>query len=118
MCRDRKGEGFCYLDHVTTDSKQNIITDVYVTPGNVHDSVPYLKRLDYQIEKFNFGVGGVGLDAGYSTTPICKGLADHQIFGVIQYARVRCKGLKYQKRHFKYNSTKDVYICPEGHELC
>ncbi len=27
MCRDRKGEGFYYLDHVTTDSRHNIITD-------------------------------------------------------------------------------------------
>lgn len=118
MCRDRKGEGFYYLNHVTTDNRHNIITDVHVTPGNVHDSVPYLKRLDRQLDKFNFGVEGVGLDAGYNTAPICKGLDDRGITGVIPHVRTRRKGLKYQKRHFKYDSAKDVYICPEGHELC
>jgi transposase len=118
MCRDRKGEGFYYLNHVTTDNRHNIITDVHVTPGNVHDSVPYLKRLDYQIDKFNFGIDGVSLDAGYSTAPICKGLNDRRIFGVIPHVRVRRKGLKYQKRHFEYDPVEDVYICPEGHKLC
>jgi hypothetical protein len=51
MSRENKQEMFCYLDHRTTDMKFNIITDVYVTPGNVHDSVPYLGRLDYTLQK-------------------------------------------------------------------
>ena len=117
MCRDRKGEGFYYLNHVTTDGRFNIITDVHVTPGNVHDSVPYLKRLDYQIEKFGFDVLGVSLDAGYNTAPICKGLDERGIFGVIPHVRCRRKGLKIQKRHFKYNEEDDIYICPEGQKL-
>ena len=117
MCRDRKGEGFYYLNHVTTDGRFNIVTDVYVTPGNVHDSVPYLKRLDHQIETFGFAVEGASLDAGYNTAPICKGLDDRGIFGVIPHVRCRRKGLKIQKRHFKYDDEEDVYICPEGHKL-
>lgn len=117
MYRDRKGEGFYYLNHVTTDGRHNIITDVHVTPGNVHDSVPYLKRLDYQMTKFNLGVEGVGLDAGYNTAPICKGLSDRGIFGVMPHVRTRRKGLRYQKRHFKYDSEADVYICPLGYKL-
>jgi len=36
MSRENKQEMFCYLDHRTPDMKFNIITDVYVTPGNVH----------------------------------------------------------------------------------
>ena len=117
MCRDRKGEGFYYLNHVTTDGRFNIVTDVYVTPGNVHDSVPYLKRLDHQIKTFGFDVLGVSLDAGYNTAPICKGLNDREIFGVIPHVRCRRKGLQYQKRHFNYDHKKDVYLCPQGHEL-
>jgi IS5 family transposase len=117
MCRDRKGEGFYYLNHVTTDGRHNIITDVHVTPGNVHDSVPYLERLDYQMHKFNLGVEGVGLDAGYNTAPICKGLHDREIFGVMPHVRTRRKGLQIQKRHFSYDSQEDVYICPQGQKL-
>ncbi|MBO3287595.1 IS5/IS1182 family transposase, partial [Paenibacillus polymyxa] len=70
MIRDGKPEGFFYLDHRTVDMKYNLITDVYVTPGNVHDSVPYLSRLDRQRERFGFQVEAVALDSGYLTTPI------------------------------------------------
>ena len=45
MMRDNKPEGFFYLDHRTVDSKNNIIMDVHVTPGNVSDSEPILKRI-------------------------------------------------------------------------
>ncbi|MNN52820.1 hypothetical protein D3C81_1675400 [compost metagenome] len=74
MIRVGKPEGFFYLDHRTVDTKYNLITDVHVTPGNVHDSMPYLSRLDRQQERFNFKVESVALDSGYLTTPICRGL--------------------------------------------
>ena len=76
MIRDGKPEGFFYLDHRTVDLKYNLITDVHVTSGNVHDSVPYLSRLDRQRERFGFEVEAVALDSGYLTTPICKGLQE------------------------------------------
>lgn len=117
MCREQKGDGFYYLNHTTVDGKANIITDVYVTPGNVHDSVPYLSRLDAQMEKFGFGVEGVGLDAGYNTAAICRGLNQRGIFGVIPHVRAPGKGLKIQKRHFKYDKGEDVYECPGGQKL-
>jgi len=41
MVRDGKPKGFFYLDHRTVDAKHSLITDVHVTPGNVHDSMPY-----------------------------------------------------------------------------
>ena len=72
MIRDGKPEGFFYLDHRTVDLKYNLITDVHVTSGNVHDSVPYLSRLDRQRERFGFEVEAVALDSGYLTTPSAK----------------------------------------------
>ena len=41
-----------YLDHRTVDGKNNIIMDCHITPGNVHDSGPYIDRLN-QIEKIS-----------------------------------------------------------------
>lgn len=117
MVREGKPEGFYYLDHRTVDGKLNIITDVYVTPGNVHDSVPYLERLDRQIEKFGFKVEAVALDAGYLTAGICHGLREREIFGVIAHRRFRPKKGLYHKWQYKYNKEKDVYICPKGEEL-
>lgn len=117
MSRENKQEMFCYLDHRTTDMKFNIITDAYVTPGNVHDSVPYLSRLDRQIERFGFKVEAVGLDSGYLTNPICKGLHDRTIFGVIAHRRYHpIKGL-FPKWKFRYDKERDLYTCPNGQEL-
>ncbi|CDQ18783.1 hypothetical protein BN982_01064 [Halobacillus karajensis] len=62
-----------------------------MTPGNIHDSKPYLNRLDRQVKRFGFSVEAVGLDAGYLTTPICHGLAQRNIFGVIAH-RLSMKG--------------------------
>ena len=87
MYRTGKPEGFFYLDHRTVDFKFNIVTDVHVTPGNMHDSVPYLDRLEAQTEKFGFNVEAVALDSGYLTTRICKNLKDKNIFAVIGHRR-------------------------------
>jgi hypothetical protein len=51
---------------------------LYVTLGIVHDSVPYLERLDRQITRFGFRVEEVALVAGY----IYQGLKEREIFAV------------------------------------
>lgn len=117
MVRDGKPKGFFYLDHRTVDGKCNIITDVHVTPGNVHDSIPYLDRLDRQKQRFNFSVEAVGLDAGYFTAAICKGLEDRGLFGAISYRRPSHKKGYFYKREYIFDAEKDEYICPAGTRL-
>lgn len=117
MSRENKQEMFCYLDHRTTDMKFNIITDAFVTAGNVHDSVPYLNRLDRQIERFGFKVEAVALDSGYLTNPICKGLTDRKIFGVIAHRRFHPTTGLFPKWKFTYDKEQDIYICPNQQEL-
>lgn len=117
MMREGKPEGFFYLDHRTVDNKLNMITDVYVTPGNVHDSVPYLSRIDRQKERFGFDIEAVGLDAGYMTANICHGLEKRGIFGVIAYRTPNHIPDTFYKREFIYNQNKDCYECPSHQEL-
>ena len=117
MVRDGKPKGFFYLDHRTVDGLHNIITDSYVTPASVHDSIPYLDRLDRQRQRFGFTVQAVGLDAGYDTTAICKGLEDRHIFGVIaRWPMPHRKGF-FTKRDFHYDRLADQYLCPTGQVL-
>jgi transposase len=117
MVREGKPKGFFYLDHRTVDGRHAIITDTHVTPANVHDSVPYLKRLDRQRERFGFKVEAVGLDAGYQTAAIAKGLEERDIYGVIGYRTPnRGEGL-FPKRKFGYDEERDVYVCPNGQLL-
>jgi transposase len=117
MVRDSKPKGFFYLDHRTVDGKHSIITDTHVTAGNVHDSIPYLERLDRQREQFGFRVESVGLDAGYYTASICKGLVERDIYGVIGYSTPpHRKGYLY-KRAYTYEKMNDTYVCPRGQQL-
>lgn len=113
MVRDGKPEGFFYLDHRTTDAKANIITDVYVTPGNVNDVDPYIERLKTQIDKFGFNTWAVGLDAGYNTNIICKELDEMGLMGALGYRRGCQQKGKYGKYKYSYIPQWDVYICPE-----
>jgi transposase len=114
LTREGKPQGFYYLDHRTVDGKHNIITDTYLTPGNVHDSKPYLSRLDRQLTAFNLYPEYVGLDAGYKTAGICKGLEDRGIEGVIGYRRPNKKQGYFAKRQFVFDSDNNQYTCPAG----
>ena len=87
MHRDNKPQGFFYLDHRTVDSKFNIITDVYVTAGNVNDAQPYVERLKAQIDKFGFKTKVASADAGYNTAIICKEIYEMGLMGVFGYRR-------------------------------
>ena len=117
MFREGKPKGFHYLEHRSVDGKFNLITDSYVTSGATHDSIPYLDRLDRQVNRFGFNVETVGLDAGYCTTPICKGLDDRNIFGVISYRRPNKRPGFLAKRLYKYLPDEDAYRCPAGELL-
>lgn len=117
MVRDQKPKGFFYLDHRTVDSRCNIITDVHVTAGNVHDAVPYLSRLDRQTERFGFDLQAVGVDAGYFTAAVCKGLEERKLYAVMGYRRPTHKAGYFYKREYQYNPEQDTYTCPQGETL-
>lgn len=111
--RDNKEKGFMYLDHRTVDSKCNIIVDCHITKGNVHDSKPYIDRMEYIQKKFGFKIKEAGIDSGYDTLEIKKYFEDKNIFGVIAYRRYQQGDTKVRKYEFKYNKEGDYYICPK-----
>lgn len=117
MVRDDKPRGFFYLDHRTVDAKHAIITDTHVTPASVHDSQPYLARLDHQRERFGLQVQAVGLDAGYFTPAICQGLEARGIAGVMGYRTPNHKPGTFYKRQYAYDRYRDEYVCPAGQAL-
>lgn len=111
MVREGKPKGFFYLDHRTVDSRYNIITDTHVT-AVVHDSQPYLDRLDRQRLRFGFDVQWVGLDAGYYTPRVCQGLEDRGILGVMGYRTPNHHAGYFYKRQYAYDAVTDSYRCP------
>ena len=117
MVRDGKPKGFFYLDHRTVDGNCGIITDTFATPANIHDSEPYLSRLDRQRKRFGFETTAVGLDAGYFTPHICKGLTERNIYGVIGYSRPPHRDGYLRKKDFTYDEKTDCYLCPQNQIL-
>ena len=117
MHREGKPKGFFSLDHRSVDHKFAIITDTHVMAGNVHDSRPYLERLDYQIACFGFSPHSVGLDAGYATSAICYGLEQRSIAPVMGYRRPNHKKGYFYKREYVYDAEKDCYQYPQGQPL-
>ena len=118
MVRDGKPKGFFYLDHRTVDGRLGIITDTFATPASINDSIVYLGRLDRQRERFGFEVAAVGLDAGYATAGIAKGLEDRGILGVTGYRNpTPPKPGMMRKRSFLWEPENDRYRCPAGQLL-
>lgn len=115
--RDNKEKGFMYLDHRTVDDKCNIIVDCHVTKGNVHDSGPYISRIEYLKKTFNFKIEKVAIDSGYDTLDIKKYLIGNDIFGVIGYRRYGSSESRKEKKKYYYNFDLDVYIEKETGEV-
>lgn len=118
MMRKNKPEGFFYLDHRTIDHKMNIITDVFVTPGNVNDDQAYVQRLQRQIDTFGFhSLEAVTLDSGYKTPNICKKMIDMNLFAVIADRKSPTVEGMIPKRDFLYDKEQNCYHCPGGEKL-
>jgi hypothetical protein len=115
--REGKPKGFFFLDHRTVDAKYNIITDTFITAGNLSDSEVYWERLKYQKEKFEFPVEAVALDSGYFTGYNCKKLHEENIYMVMGYRRFGNQKLIIPKRKFDYVNELDAFACPMGCKL-
>ncbi len=115
--RPEKPKGFHYLNHMSIDAKHGIITDVYVTPGNVDDCEPYIDRLKSQQERLGLKIRKVGADKAYDYMKVHYGLAELGIEGYIPGFARPSKTDSFTIDRFTYNKEKDVYVCPQGNLL-
>jgi transposase len=74
----------------------------------------YLARLDRIRERFDLAVGAVGLDAGYFTPQVRKGILERELFGVMGYKRPNKREGYFYKRCYRYDPEQDSYRCPAG----
>ena len=118
MNRPGKPNAFCYLDHQTSDAESGIITDVFVTPGNVNDCTPHTSRLETQIDKFGFETEAVCADAGYDNSEVYDAMLKRGIRTYIPKKRKPNNTPSYtegfEPEAFTYDPEADVYLCPQG----
>lgn len=118
--RPGKPRGFYYLNHQTCDGKHGIITDTFVTAGNVKDNVPHSDRIQYQIKKYGFETKEIGADAGYDSSEIYNDMLKMNISTFIPYIKQHngySDGKRFEGDDFKYCIEDDTYLCPNNCKL-
>lgn len=112
MKRPGKPEGPHYLSHQTLDRDYGIITGLTVTPGDVHDSVPYLNQLEY-IHKNVVTIQAAAADSAYDFPLAHRVLEEHGIdFHVRPQAGYDRTLVEFKRDAFHYDKEQDIYICP------
>lgn len=114
MKRPGKPRGPHYLSHQTVDCDHGVILGVTVTPGDVHDSVPYLEHLE-QIHRNVLPIQAATADAAYDF-PL-----SHQVLalaGIGFYVRPQAghptTTVEFGRELFRYDEKQDCYYCPNG----
>ena len=117
MHRPGKPNGFYYLSHQTCDGENGLITDVFVTPGNVSDSTPHSERIQYQIDKYGFETKAVCADKGYDSSEIHADMLERSIQTFIPRKKTNTAKDRFQTSDYQYDETNDSYNCPAGQTL-
>ena len=117
MKRPGKPRGQYYLSHQTLDSDHGIIIGLTVTPGDVHDTVPYLEQVE-SVHQRVISLRAAAADSAYDFPLAHRELEKLGInfFVRPQPAHDRTK-VELKRDAFTYDAAKDVYICPNGNAL-
>lgn len=100
-----------YEAHTACDV-HGIVVDVEVTPGNVHDSVPFDDVYDRVVEKFP-DVHTFVADSAYKTPHICKKVfEDGRVLSTAYKRPMTMKG-GHEWWKYVYDAYYDCIICPE-----
>lgn len=102
---------FAYEAHTACD-KNNFVLGVYVTAGNIHDSVAFHDLYDYVCDYFPEHKV-VAADAGYKTPYICKRVFESGRVLSTAYKRPMTKKGGHKWYEYVYDEYFDCVICPE-----
>ena len=114
MHRPGKPNGFYYLSHQTCDGENGLITDVFVTPGNVKDSSPHSERIQYQIDKYGFETEAVCADRGYDSSEIHADMLERGIQTYIPRQKANTAEDRFQPSDYLYDESADCFVCPNN----
>ena len=114
MHRPGKPDGFYYLSHQTCDSENGLITDVFVTPGNVSDCSVHSDRIQHQIDKYGFETEAVCADKGYDSSEIHADMLERGIQAYIPRHKANTAEERFQTSDYLYDESSDCYLCLNG----
>jgi transposase len=106
-----------YSTHYVVDSKGKIITDVLTVHADRSDSeilLESLERAGQRLEPLGLRIEEVGADKGFCSGKNLRRLEEKNIEGYIPSKQYVNPSGKIGKEEFKYDSQKNIYICPQG----
>ena len=117
MKRPGKPQGQYYLSHQTLDSGHGIIIGLTVTPGDVHDTVPYLEQLE-TIHQTVLPLGAAAADSAYDCPLAHRELEKLGITFFVRPQAVHDRTqVEFKRNAFSYQPDQDSYLCPQGKTL-
>ena len=117
MHRPGKPNGFYYLSHQTCDSEHGLITDVFVTPGNVNDRTVHSERIQYQLDKYGFETEVISADKGYDSSEIHADMLERGIQTYIPRQKINTAEGRFKPSDYTYDEVTDTYRCPGGQTI-
>jgi len=117
----KPGEGAIlgYNVHISTDSKDKIITNVDTTPANVPGHDKMISLIDEQIDKHNLKINEVSADSEYGAGGVREALEKRSISA---YIPIHDRGNKHRPdmfkyEDFKYDKERNIVVCPNDKEM-
>jgi transposase len=109
-----------YSTHYSVDSKNNVITDVLTTCADVSDAKSLqgvLKRTTDRLKDLGLSVTRVSADRNYCSGENLRALEEQAIEPFIPSQRHPNTTGGLQREEFRYDTGRDVYLCPQDQEL-
>ena len=108
-----------YNVHISTDSKEKIITNVDTTPANIPGHDKMIPLIDEQVDNHNLKINEVSADSEYGAGSVRESLEKRSIAA---YIPIYDRGNKHRAdmfgyEDFKYDKERDIVVCPNGKEM-
>ena len=117
--RPGKGAILGYGVHISTDSKERIITNVETAPADVRTHEKMIDLIDEQVDNHKLKIDEVSADSEYSTGLVREELEKRSIDAYIPLRETgdRRGPDMFRYKDFKYDKERDRVVCPIGKTL-
>ncbi len=110
---------FSYEVNYLADDRHAIIVDVEATPARLSQEIVAAKAmLERSAGAVGFAPEDIAADKSYGTGPFLSWLLEREITPYIPVLDRKAQTFgKLTRDAFDYDPDKDVYVCPQGHDL-
>ena len=110
------GQGYIVTALKNRGIAARLIDCVYVTAGNIHDSIAWDTLYDDVTARFP-EAEFIAMDSAYKTPWIAKKILDDNRLPILPYTRKTGRKDRFRPWDYTYDPAADSFICPKGKRL-